>query len=544
MSIKPGTLVATRYRVERPLGKGGMGEVFSAENTRTSRKVAIKVLRAESKAKASAIERFRREARAAGSINSDYVTQVLDVEDDPKHGIVLVFELLEGESLVQRLKRTGPIRFEELWGIVEAVWMGLADAHAAGIIHRDLKPSNVFLQDKQGPGRVKILDFGISKLPKKITTQSLTQVGQSLGTFSFMPPEQIGRAKTVDHRADIYACTTLIYQALSGQLPYQAKNVVAMMEMKNKREPRSLGEAMGQPVDPALEQFISRGLARDPAHRFQTALEALDTWRALRPAGTVSVTELDNSGAQHRYVESSLEPPSGVGEPADSVSTLPKPVRSPLQPHAAADLAAPHRIDPADHQRPSGPELAPNAADSGPGMAGSAPQPAVDNAHGQANVALAATRAATTSPLHGGNVPPAASPSGAGPPPLQPASPAQPAPIPAADPHGGPSPSAPPYSSPPAPDPRPAPDPSGPQAAISGPAVSNGYPSAPGAPWGTMSPSYSEGQQPQRWEPPTGSIADSHQRPKQRSPVLMILGAIALMLLGFGIVALVLHLIK
>jgi serine/threonine-protein kinase len=330
LAIEPGTVIAKRYRVTSQLGKGGMGEVFAAENTRTGRIVALKVLRAESKQKQSAIERFRREARAAGSINSDFVTQVLDVEDDPEHGIVLVFELLEGESLVERLKRTGPVRFEELWGIVEAVWMGLADAHAAGIVHRDLKPSNVFLEERRGNLRVKILDFGISKLPKKISTQSLTQVGQSLGTFSFMPPEQIGKAKSVDHRADIYACTTLIYQALSGKLPYHAKNVVAMMELKNKTEPRTLGEVMKTPVDPRLEAFIARGLARNPDERFQSCVEALAGWRQLRPLGAVSVTDLDASGT-YPLVDS---PPSSSEAKTTVINTRA------IQPPVSAGLPA------------------------------------------------------------------------------------------------------------------------------------------------------------------------------------------------------------
>ncbi len=261
-----------------------MGEVFAAENIRTGRPVAVKLLRAEAKQKASAIARFRREARAAGSINSDHVTEILDVEDDPEHGIVLVFELLEGESLIDRLKRTGPIPFEELFYIIEQTWVGLADAHRAGIVHRDLKPSNVFLEKRpDGTIRVKILDFGISKLPKEMGGETLTEMGQSLGTFSFMPPEQIGKAKTVDHRADIYAATTMIYQSLSAQLPYIAKNILALVELKNKSEPRSLREAMGEPVDPRLEAFISQGLARDPNRRFQSAIEALAAWRDLRP---------------------------------------------------------------------------------------------------------------------------------------------------------------------------------------------------------------------------------------------------------------------
>jgi serine/threonine protein kinase len=282
LEIEPGIIVANRYRISHPLGRGGMGEVFAAENTRTGRYVAIKLLHADSKTKASSVERFRREARASGSINSDYVTQVLDVEDDPVHGIVLVFELLEGESLIDRLKRTGPIPFEELHSIIEQVWMGLADAHRVGIIHRDLKPSNVFLEQRQdGSIRVKILDFGISKLPKGMEGETLTEMGQSLGTFSFMPPEQIGKAKTVDHRADIYACTTMIYQSLTGQLPYVAKNVLVMVEMKAKQPPRRLAEALDVPVDPRLESFIAKGLARDANDRFQTAGEALAAWREL-----------------------------------------------------------------------------------------------------------------------------------------------------------------------------------------------------------------------------------------------------------------------
>ena len=217
------------------------------------------------------------------------MTQVLDVEDDEAHGIVLVFELLEGESLIDRLKRTGPIRYEELHSIIEQAWIGLADAHRAGIIHRDLKPSNVYLENRpDGTVRVKLLDFGVSKLPKELGGDTLTEMGQSLGTFSFMPPEQISKAKTVDHRADIYACTTLVYQALTGHLPYLARNILAMVELKTKTEPRKLSEVMEGPTNPHLEAFVARGLARNPDQRFQSAVEALAAWRELRPGGPIS----------------------------------------------------------------------------------------------------------------------------------------------------------------------------------------------------------------------------------------------------------------
>jgi serine/threonine protein kinase len=106
-------------------------------------------------------------------------------------------------------------------------------------------------------------------------------MGQSAGTFSFMPPEQIGKTKTVDHRADIYACSTLLYQSLSGQLPYAERNILVMVEMKTKTDARKLGDAVEGPVDPRLEAFLARGMARDPSKRFHTTLEALSAWRVL-----------------------------------------------------------------------------------------------------------------------------------------------------------------------------------------------------------------------------------------------------------------------
>jgi len=320
LDIEPGTIIAQHYRVQRQLGRGGMGEVFAAENVRTGRVVAVKLLRADTKQKSSAVARFRREARAAGAIHSDYVTQVLDVEEDAEHGIIIVFELLEGESLIDRLKRTGPMSFEEIFPVVEQVWMGLADAHKSGVIHRDLKPSNVFLEKRPDGGyRVKILDFGISKLTKDMSGETLTEMGQNLGTFSFMPPEQIGKAKTVDHRADIYSCATLIYQAMSGQLPYAARNILMIVELKAKAEPRPLSQVMDTPVDPRLEQFLAKSLKRDPEERYQSALEALEAWRALKqpsasqPAPTMQAPVPQQQPQLQQPPPGMYAPPSAVG---------------------------------------------------------------------------------------------------------------------------------------------------------------------------------------------------------------------------------------
>jgi serine/threonine protein kinase len=385
LEVGPGVVLAQRYKVQRPLGRGGMGEVFAAENLRTGRVVAVKVLRADSKQKSSAVERFRREARAAGSINSDHVTQVLDVDDDPEHGILIIFELLEGESLIDRLKRTGPMSFEELFPIVEQVLMGLSDAHRAGIIHRDLKPSNVFLERRpDGSYRVKILDFGISKLPKEVAGDTLTEMGQSLGTFSFMPPEQIGKAKTVDHRADIYATATLIFQSLSGQLPYAAKNILHMVELKSKSEPRPLGSVLEGGVDPALEAFLSRSLAREPNDRFPTAADALDAWRALRNAHVGPVRTAPAQTEVPTAAEGARRAPA-----PQFASTMPSMVSasSSVAPSPAPVVSGAMHSAPGGYPAPGGPAVpARNATLSGTMMMMGSPS-VTGSRHGIPNVA-------------------------------------------------------------------------------------------------------------------------------------------------------------
>jgi eukaryotic-like serine/threonine-protein kinase len=286
VELRPGTIVASQYEILGPLGRGGMGELFRARNTRTERRVALKLLRPDTKGRADAVERFRREARAAGMISSDHVTQVLDVEDDPKLGIAIAFELLDGENLLDRLRRTGPMPLEMLQPLVTQILQGLGDAHAVGIIHRDLKPSNVFLETRpDGSSRVKILDFGISKLPKTIAKTTLTEPGQSLGSFMFMPPEQIQRAATVDLRADIYAVGTLAFQALTGHLPYSARSMVELIQLKTTADPRTLEQASGKPFPPQLEAWVARMLRRKSDDRFQTAAEASAAWRALVGSG-------------------------------------------------------------------------------------------------------------------------------------------------------------------------------------------------------------------------------------------------------------------
>jgi serine/threonine-protein kinase len=293
--MEPGTLLASRYRVQRFLRRSTIGDVFLAEALDTGDPVEIKLLgepsveNGESPPEAGASQarlgaRLRREARAAASIRSEHVQRVIELVEDAGRGPLLVYEWREGESLLERLERQGPMPLAELHPIIEGVWLGLGSVHAAGVVHRDLKHSNVLLaRDGDGPPRVVLRGLDLCKITG--SGDEITEMGMSLGGFSFMPPEQIGKSKTVDHRADVYACATLVFQALTGQLPYAARNILVMVEMKTKYDARTLGQVMGGPVDPRLEAFVARGLARDPARRFPSALDALRAWQELGRPG-------------------------------------------------------------------------------------------------------------------------------------------------------------------------------------------------------------------------------------------------------------------
>ncbi|HEU4409492.1 MAG TPA: protein kinase, partial [Polyangiaceae bacterium] len=263
------------------------------------------------------------------------VTQVFDVEDDPEYGIVIVFELLEGESLLERLRRTGPMTPTTLHPVVSQILHGLAAAHAVGVIHRDLKPSNVFLERRpDGTSRVKILDFGISKLPKGMTKNTLTEPGQSLGSFMFMPPEQIHGAGRVDARADLYAVGTLAFQALTGHLPFDSTNIVELVRLKSSTNPRSLAQVLGRPVQPELEAWLARALSRDVNTRFQSAQEAALAWAQLAPH------------------PSTAPPPMPAAEAtniprSDPTSAAPRSRPPPLPQHASSPSIQAHALPPA-----------------------------------------------------------------------------------------------------------------------------------------------------------------------------------------------------
>ena len=256
-----------KYLIEGVLGRGGMGVVYVAVNQHTERRVAVKWMLPRFAADPGAATRFTREARMAGRIDHPNVVTIYDVAQDDRTPF-LVMELLHGESLSAIVER-GPIPHAELVPMIMPALRGIAAAHALGIVHRDLKPDNIFIC-KSAEGQAldaKVLDFGISKLTEGVPDHRLTATGAVMGTPHYMAPEQIRGVKEIDRRVDVYALGVILYEALSGRLPFQAETYAALAVMIATEEvPPLRGVAPGVPEE--LEAACTRAMARRPADRF------------------------------------------------------------------------------------------------------------------------------------------------------------------------------------------------------------------------------------------------------------------------------------
>ena len=283
MLLEDGKIYAGRYRVVRKLGDGAMGAVYEAENVLIRRHVAIKVLHPHVAERADALRRFEREAQAAGRIGSPHIVEVLDMGELEGGARFLVMELLEGTTLAQRIREAGRLSAEEAASLVLQLLAGLSAAHAADIVHRDLKPANVFLaQSGAGAEFVKILDFGVSKFAAAGDDMAATGGGLVLGTPFYMSPEQAKGTRHIDHRSDLYAVGVILYECVTGKVPFEAETLNELIFRIVLEAPPPV-ESIVPDLDPAFVAILRKAMAREVGDRFQTAREmhdALAHWLA------------------------------------------------------------------------------------------------------------------------------------------------------------------------------------------------------------------------------------------------------------------------
>ncbi|MET0591954.1 MAG: serine/threonine-protein kinase [Polyangiaceae bacterium] len=275
--IDPGTVVAGKLRIVRLLGTGGMGAVYEVEHELTKHRRALKLLHARYKVYPELIQRFLREASAAGRIGNPHIAETFDAGELETGDPYLVMELLKGETVADYLRRKQKLSFTEAAELVRQACTGVQAAHDAGIVHRDLKPENLFVSERDHRPFVKILDFGISKFDPHLTgsEMSTTREGTSLGTPLYMPPEQVRGDKRVDARSDIYALGVILYELVTGLRPYEAETLAHLAVLIHEGKAVPLAEARPD-CPPGFADLVHKAMANKPELRFNTARELGD----------------------------------------------------------------------------------------------------------------------------------------------------------------------------------------------------------------------------------------------------------------------------
>jgi serine/threonine-protein kinase len=296
-----------------------MGVVVAATHLQLHQKVALKFMLGKCVGQASMIERFVREARAAARLRSDHVARVIDVGTLETGSPYIVMEYLEGTDLGSLIETRGRLGIELSVDCLLQACDAVAEAHAIGIVHRDLKPRNLFLTTRNdGSALVKVLDFGISKHTTGVD-HSLTSTSEVIGSPSYMSPEQFRSAKSVDQRSDIWALGTILYELLTGQLPFVAETITALAAMVLIEEPRPL-LSFRDDIPLPLARTIERCIKKDPASRFQSVAELA---LALQPFASPATRELATRIA--RIGASASEAVAGASveaKPARSATTV------------------------------------------------------------------------------------------------------------------------------------------------------------------------------------------------------------------------------
>lgn len=278
-----GGLIGGRYRVTKRLGGGGFGEVYQALHTGTQEPVALKLMRAELQDQKGAVQRFTAEARTSAALRHPNTVRVFDFGTTPEGDLYLAMELLQGQALEDLLLANGRLEPGRAVRIAIQVLRSLHEAHNRGLVHRDLKPDNIFLCDIEGEHDfVKVIDFGIAKLSRKNSHQSVTNSGIVIGTPHYMSPEQI-RAASIDGRSDLYSLGVVLYQCLAGRVPFDAGSGLAIIMAHISDAPQPITEVV-EDLDPEIAAIVMRALEKDADRRFASAAamrEALEAWQIL-----------------------------------------------------------------------------------------------------------------------------------------------------------------------------------------------------------------------------------------------------------------------
>jgi serine/threonine-protein kinase len=291
-------LLGGQFRVLEKVGTGGMGSVYKAEQPAMNRMVAIKILHPKLAGRKDLTSRFRREARAMSQLTHPNTVKVFmygELEDDGS--LYIVMEMLEGRNLNQTVRKEGPMPVERAIPILIQVCGALQEAHDLGIVHRDLKPENIFLSKQGGiPDYPKVLDFGLAKVTEQQMQPGsviLTQEGMVFGTPEFMSPEQ-AQGKTLDARSDIYSLAVILYEVLTGKLPFTARTPMEYIQ-KHVTDPIiPLSDRVpDRKFNKGLDDVLAKALEKHPDKRFQTAGEFGE---ALRPYGGAAAKALPPVG--------------------------------------------------------------------------------------------------------------------------------------------------------------------------------------------------------------------------------------------------------
>ena len=326
------------YRVDKLIGAGGMGSVYLGLHPEIESKVAIKLLLPQFLKRETIVKRFLDEARATNRIQHPGIVRIHDAGTHEEHGVYLVMEYLEGETLQDLAKREGPLRADLVCRLMQQAASALAASHAVGIVHRDLKPANVFLvpdADIVGGVRVKVLDFGIAKLMEgqDPVAGGATETGAFLGSPMYMSPEQCVDSKDVDARADVYGLGAIAYHILSGRHPFETESLGRLVLMQRDQKPMPLRQH-NPDVPLEVEAVVSRALETEREDRFQSMVELRAAFMeavGLSESGTaVPALAAPSMSWSQAHRADDDQPATRMEKPTAEVAVTPVPVNTTL----------------------------------------------------------------------------------------------------------------------------------------------------------------------------------------------------------------------